>query len=324
MRVEGEREVGEPGNEPAGGHASQQEHPDGSEQQGARDHEEAGVAERELEASAHARAPIHGLLPPRVDAVARAGHGGDDPRFAEALAQRRDRDADGVGERVRVLVPRPLQQLFGADDTALGGDEHLEHRELLAGQRDVAAVAVDLAAERIEPQARDLEHRRPAVGAPAVERSETQHELLELERLREVVVGAEPEPGGLVVEPVGGGEHEDRHAAAGGDDALGDLVAGGPGDVAVEDGDVVGVDAQQLQRGVAVTGDVCRDRLQAQAVADRVRHQGLVLNEQHAHASMLRAGAYRRRIENRIRAGNSDAAFNGGHARRRPARRPRA
>ena len=39
-------------------------------------------------------------------------------------------------------------------------------------------------------------------------------ELLEGERLREVVVGAELKPGGLVVEPVGGGEHEDRHAAA--------------------------------------------------------------------------------------------------------------
>ena len=44
---------------------------------------------------------------------------------------------------------------------------------------------------------------------------------------------------------------------------LGDLVTGGSGDVAVEDGDVVGVDAQQLQSGVAVTCDVCRDRFQA-------------------------------------------------------------
>jgi len=101
------------------------------------------------------------------------------------------------------------------------------------------------------------------VGAPAVERSETEHEFSEFERLREVVVGAELEPGGLVVEPVGGGEHEDRHAAAGGDDASGDLVAGGAGDVAVEDGDVVGVDAQQFQSGVAVTGDVGGDRCQA-------------------------------------------------------------
>jgi hypothetical protein len=53
VRVEGAREVGEPGDEHAGGPVPQQEHPDGGEQQGARDHEEAGVAERELEASAH-------------------------------------------------------------------------------------------------------------------------------------------------------------------------------------------------------------------------------------------------------------------------------
>jgi hypothetical protein len=65
------------------------------------------------------------------------------------------------------------------------------------------------------------------------------------------------------------------------------------------------VDAQQLQSGVAVTGDVRRDRFQAEAIADGVRHVGLVLDDQHAHASMLRAGAYRRDIENQIRAGNA-------------------
>ena len=37
----------------------------------------------------------------------------------------------------------------------------------------------------------------------------------------------------------------------------------GPGNVSVEDGDVVGVDAQQPQSGLAVTCDVCRDRFQA-------------------------------------------------------------
>src|SRR4051794_26943972 len=151
--------------------------------------------------------------------------------LAEAFAQRRDGDADGVGERVCVPIPRPSEELFGADDAAFGGDEDLEDGELLAGQRDVAVVAVDLAAERIEPQAGDLSHRRPVVGASAVERSESEHELFELERLGEVVVGAELEPGGLVVEAVGGREHEDRYAAAGSDDAFGDLVTGGPGDV---------------------------------------------------------------------------------------------
>src|ERR1700739_4778142 len=94
-----------------------------------------------------------------------------------------------------------MQQLFGTDHTSFGSDEDFEHRELLAGERDVAAVAVDLAAERIQAQTRDLSHGWPAVAAATVQRSETEHELLERERLREVVVGAELEPGGLVVEP---------------------------------------------------------------------------------------------------------------------------
>jgi hypothetical protein len=63
--------------------------------------------------------------------------------------------------------------------------------------------------------------------------------------LGDAVVGTELEPEGLVVKPVGRGEHEDRHATPRGNDPSGDLVAGGPGDVAVEYDDVVGVDAQQ-------------------------------------------------------------------------------
>src|SRR4029453_10403589 len=102
-----------------------------------------------------------------VDAVADTGHGGDDPGFAEPFAQSRDRDAHGVGERVCVLIPRPFQELLGADDTAFGSDEDFEHCELLPGERDVAAslrsVAEDLAAERIQPQARDLSPGRPVV-----------------------------------------------------------------------------------------------------------------------------------------------------------------
>jgi len=197
-----------------------------------------------------------------VDAVADARHRGDQPGFAEALAQSRHSDAHGVGERICVLVPCSRQELFGADDTALGGDDDFEHRELLPGERDVAAVAVDLSAERIQPKTCDLSHRWSVVGAPAVERSETEHELSKVERLGEVVVGAELEAGRLVVETAGSGEHEDRHAAFGVDDPFGDLVTGGSGDVSVEDGDVVGVEAKQFQSGVAVSCDVGRDRLQ--------------------------------------------------------------
>src|SRR5262249_691787 len=55
----------------------------------------------------------------------------------------------------------------------------------------------------------------------------------------------------------------------------------------VEDGDVVGVQAQQLLRSIAVTSDVSRDRFEAEAIADRLCHVALVLDDQHPHAPML-------------------------------------
>ena len=41
----------------------------------------------------------------------------------------------------------PLKECFGADETAFGSDENFEHCELLPGQCDTAAVAVDLSAD---------------------------------------------------------------------------------------------------------------------------------------------------------------------------------
>src|SRR5262249_54436608 len=44
------------------------------------------------------------------------------------------------------------------------------------------------------------------------------------------------------------------------------------------------------QRGIAVARDVGRDRFQAQAVADGLRHEGFVLDDQHTRAPMLTSG----------------------------------
>ena len=168
------------------GDVTQEERPHRREQQGTREHEESGVAEGEFEANAQpgSLSTISSLMSSvvpglrwRVDAIADAWHGGDDPGFAEPFAQCRDGDAYGVGERVGVLIPRPLQQLFGADDTAFGSDEDFEHRELLPGQRDIAAVPEDLSAERVQPQTCDLSHGRPVVGTSAVECSEPQRRV---------------------------------------------------------------------------------------------------------------------------------------------------
>jgi hypothetical protein len=109
----------------------------------------------------------------------------------------------------------------------------------------------------------------------------------ELERLREVVVGTELKTGRLVVETVGRGEHQDRHAAAGRDDPLRDLVTARSRNVAVEHREVVRVHAQQFESSVAVARDVSGDRAEAQAITDGFRHEWLVLNDQHTQGVML-------------------------------------
>ena len=81
-RSEGVQEVGAVGNTHEGavsatstpvGDVAQQEHPHGGEQQGAGEHEEAGVAEGELEANAQPRGSIHGPPSRPVSGACRCG-----------------------------------------------------------------------------------------------------------------------------------------------------------------------------------------------------------------------------------------------------------
>src|SRR6266511_3126588 len=84
------------------------------------------------------------------DAVADAGDGLDDRWLAEFAAQHHDGEPDDTGERVDVLVPGLLQQLFGGHHAAVGAQELGEHGELFAGQRNVLAVAGDGPEMRVE------------------------------------------------------------------------------------------------------------------------------------------------------------------------------
>jgi len=65
------------------------------------------------------------------DAIADAWGGGDDRRVAELAPQAADGDRDGVGERVGVLVPRLLEQAFGAEVGGAGAQQRLQNCELL-------------------------------------------------------------------------------------------------------------------------------------------------------------------------------------------------
>src|SRR5690606_27214313 len=79
-------------------------------------------------------------------------------------------DAHGVRQRVGALVPGAPQQLARAVDAASRPRQHHAPREPPAGQRQAAAVADDLAAARVGPQARELPRGLPRHPAPPGER----------------------------------------------------------------------------------------------------------------------------------------------------------
>jgi hypothetical protein len=95
------------------------------------------------------------------------------------------------------------------------------------------------------------------------ERLRSEHEFTEFEGLGKVVVGTELKAGGFVVETVGGGKHKNWHTATGGDNAFGNLVAGGTGNIAVKNRYIVGVDAQEFQSSITITGNIGGDCRQA-------------------------------------------------------------
>jgi hypothetical protein len=74
-------------------------------------------------------------------------------RVAELAAQRTDRDPDGVGERVRVLVPHLLQQCLRADHVATRREQLFEHPELLRRQVQQASAALHRTPRRVEHDA---------------------------------------------------------------------------------------------------------------------------------------------------------------------------
>ncbi len=119
--------------------------------------------------------------------------------------------------------------------------------------------------------------RRPAAqqGAQAGE------QLLALERLDEVVVGARVQALDARVDGVARGEHEDRHVVGRAQPA-GDLDAVELGQPEVEDHEVGVVGGRLAQRRLAVAGDAHLVAVQAQRALERLGDLVVVLDDEHA------------------------------------------
>lgn len=201
----------------------------------------------------------------------------------ELPAQLAHADAHGAGERIGVGVPGPLQQLLRADGPTVRLQQQLEHRELLRREVQLPPVPRGRTPYGVEPDAVPFQLRRDRAGAAAAQRPDAGHQLRELERLAQVVVGAEVEPGDPVLHGTGGGEHQDPGPGAGGDEPARHVVAVHPRQVAVQDDDVVVVQPQVGEGGVTAVHRVDGEPGPPQSGGDQLRQDLLVLGDQYPH-----------------------------------------
>src|SRR3954453_4822279 len=128
----------------------------------------------------------------------------------ELSAEVRDEHLDGVRDREGVVAPALVQQPLPRDDQPLVAHQVLEQLELALGEVDGTVPARDLVRVRVEDQVGHAQRRHAARWPAPQQRAHAREQLLPLERLDKVVVGAHVEPLDARVQRVARGEHEDR------------------------------------------------------------------------------------------------------------------
>src|SRR4051812_16642743 len=126
--------------------------------------------------------------------VARAADRMEDSRVPPGLGlpyQVGDEHLAGVGHRERVVAPGPHPDLLGRDDQPLVAHQVLEQLELALREVDRPVTAGGLVGVGVEHQVADPQRSHAARRAAPQEGSEAREQLLALERLDQVVVGAD-------------------------------------------------------------------------------------------------------------------------------------
>ena len=165
--------------------------------------------------------------------------------------------------------------------------EQLEDAVFLAGQVQRLGLDLDRAGVEIDRQLAGLDDRfRMALGA-AHDRLDARQQFAPVERLGQVVVGAEAETLDLVVELGEARQDQDRRIDARGAQAAQHLVAVDVRQHQIEDDDVVIVKLTDLETVLAEVGRIDDVSFGLQDQFDALGGVGIVFNQQHSHGPKL-------------------------------------
>src|SRR4249920_882446 len=221
--------------------------------------------------------------------VAAVSHRLDRRLRAELLPEPPDAHVDDVRARVEVVAPDIREQPLATHHFALVQNEVVQEAELAVRELGDHVAEASLAACEVERQC-PCAHDRPAVArARASELSpDTREKLVERERLRDVVTGAEPETTELCLQVGSGGDDHDREL---GPLALKLAQHGKPialRQQEVQDDKVVVPSNGLLDAGSAVARAVNAEAFCFKATREKGQDPRLVLDDQDAHKSPAR------------------------------------
>jgi len=140
------------------------------------------------------------------------------------------------GERVDLVGPYVLRDLAAFRDGRREPHQRLEDAQLRRGQRQPAAAERDLAGGRVALQVADHQPGREHVRRPALQRPQPGEQLVEDERLDQVVVGAGVQAGHPVLRRALAADHQDRCPCPRAPQLAHHVDAGHPGYQPVEHG----------------------------------------------------------------------------------------
>jgi len=197
-------------------------------------------------------------------------------------------DVDGLREHEGIgVAPHVRQDRRAVLGHAFVSEQELEQRVLLRRESHLFLPLRDVPGVRVDRDLPRREHGGLLDRVAAEQRSHAGEEHVEVEGLREVIVGAQVKPADHLFLLAARGEHEDGHVLATLPQHRAERVTVHAGEVDVEDHEVDGFRHRDFEPAVTVVGDRYRVLLQFQELLHVLGDGLVVFDDEEVHGERV-------------------------------------
>ena len=214
------------------------------------------------------------------------------------LADPADEHLDRVGVAIKILGIDVVDQLAARHHLAPVLHQVTQHPELVGGELDGGSFVPYLRRRHVEPYPANLEDGAGVARRPAHQRLYPCHQLGDLERLGEVVIGPGVEPLNLLVQLTAGGQHQHRGVHPLATPLLEHAQTIATRQAEIQNDGIIGLGLAEKTRLVAIVAEIGHKSGQAQLFRQLACQDLFIFNYQNSHKWVSKAELrlYRRRL----------------------------